>query len=82
MLLLLYIARYLLSVLTTKEMPKEEEEFFENLKVYFPNIYDVKFMMGDVNLWVERCCSFFGRGEDWLSAPSRLRFSPHWPDFL
>jgi len=42
---------YLLSVLTTKEMPKEEEEFFENLKVYFPNIYDVKFMMGDVNLW-------------------------------
>ena len=45
------MARYLLSVLTTKEMPKEEEEFFENLKVYFPNIYDVKFMMGDVNLW-------------------------------
>ena len=51
MLLILYMARYLLSVLTTKEMPKEEEEFFENLKVYFPNIYDVKFMMGDVNLW-------------------------------
>ena len=51
MFLILFMTRYLLSVLTTKEMPKEEEEFFENLNVYFPNIYDVKFMMGDVNLW-------------------------------
>ena len=26
-------------------MPAEESEFFEYLRIYFPNIYDVKYLM-------------------------------------
>jgi len=36
---------YLLKVLTCKALPKEETEFFELLKEYFPCIYDIKYLM-------------------------------------
>ena len=36
---------YLLKLLTSSELPSEESEFFELLKIYFPNIYDVKYLM-------------------------------------
>ncbi|KAJ1559670.1 CCR4-NOT transcription complex subunit 7 [Nowakowskiella sp. JEL0078] len=36
---------YLLKVLTCRELPAEESEFFELLKIYFPCIYDIKFLM-------------------------------------
>lgn len=36
---------YLLKVLTCAALPKDEEEFFELLKLYFPCIYDIKYMM-------------------------------------
>ena len=36
---------YLLSILTSVNLPNGETEFFENLKLYFPNIYDVKYLM-------------------------------------
>lgn len=36
---------YMLKVLTSKILPHEEQEFFELLKLYFPNIYDVKYLM-------------------------------------
>merc|ERR1719419_636068 len=36
---------YLLKVLTSSSLPQEESEFFELLKLYFPNIYDVKYLM-------------------------------------
>ena len=36
---------YLLSILTNLNLPDGETEFFENLKIYFPNIYDVKYLM-------------------------------------
>lgn len=36
---------YLLKLLTNAELPSEESEFFELLKIYFPNIYDVKYLM-------------------------------------
>ena len=36
---------YLLSILTNLNLPNGETEFFENLKLYFPNIYDVKYLM-------------------------------------
>ena len=36
---------YLLKLLTSSELPPEESEFFEMLKIYFPNIYDVKYLM-------------------------------------
>jgi len=36
---------YLLSILTNLNLPDGETEFFENLKMYFPNIYDVKYLM-------------------------------------
>ena len=36
---------YLLSMLTNQNLPEGETEFFETLKVYFPNVYDVKYLM-------------------------------------
>ena len=36
---------YLLKVLTDSNLPIDEEEFFTLMKIYFPNIYDVKYLM-------------------------------------
>lgn len=36
---------YLLKILSNRKMPEEEQEFFEFLKMFFPNIYDVKYLM-------------------------------------
>lgn len=36
---------YLLKVLTCAPLPPAEADFFELLKVYFPNIYDIKYLM-------------------------------------
>ena len=36
---------YLLKVLTNQNLPTEESEFFELLRLYFPNVYDVKYLM-------------------------------------
>ena len=33
---------YLLKLLTDQNLPQEESEFFELLRIYFPTIYDVK----------------------------------------
>lgn len=35
---------YLLNVLTTVDLPPDEKGFFELLKIYFPTIYDIKYM--------------------------------------
>jgi len=39
-----YDFAYLLKILTTKELPSEEKSFFELLKIYFPTVYDIKYM--------------------------------------
>ncbi|CAF1024456.1 unnamed protein product, partial [Didymodactylos carnosus] len=36
---------YLLKMLTAKLLPDTENEFFDLLKLFFPNIYDVKYLM-------------------------------------
>jgi CCR4-NOT transcription complex subunit 7/8 len=36
---------YLLKVLNNANLPAEEAEFFELLKIFFPRIYDVKYLM-------------------------------------
>ncbi|KAJ3290899.1 CCR4-NOT transcription complex subunit 7 [Borealophlyctis nickersoniae] len=36
---------YLLKVLTCQALPAEETDFFELLKIYFPCIYDIKYLM-------------------------------------
>uniref|UniRef100_A0A336KBA5 poly(A)-specific ribonuclease n=1 Tax=Culicoides sonorensis TaxID=179676 RepID=A0A336KBA5_CULSO len=36
---------YLLKLLRDQNLPAEESEFFENLRIYFPTIYDVKYLM-------------------------------------
>lgn len=36
---------YLLKVLTCQPLPAEESEFFEVLKLYFPHIFDIKYLM-------------------------------------
>ena len=35
---------YLLKLLTTQDLPQDEKGFFETLKLYFPTIYDIKYM--------------------------------------
>jgi len=44
---------YLLKLLTTVELPNEEKSFFETLRLYFPNIYDIKYM-------TSLCDGYFG----------------------
>jgi CCR4-NOT transcription complex subunit 7/8 len=39
-----YDFAYLYKLLTTSELPADEKSFFELLKIYFPTIYDIKFM--------------------------------------
>ena len=36
---------YLIKILTDLNLPSEESEFFELLRIYFPVIYDVKYLM-------------------------------------
>ncbi|KAK7082314.1 CCR4-NOT transcription complex subunit 8 [Halocaridina rubra] len=36
---------YLLKLLTDQKLPSEESDFFELLRLYFPSIYDVKYLM-------------------------------------
>lgn len=36
---------YLLKVLTAAPLPAEESEFFELLKLFFPTLYDIKYLM-------------------------------------
>ncbi|RWS24910.1 CCR4-NOT transcription complex subunit 7-like protein [Leptotrombidium deliense] len=36
---------YLLKMLTDTNLPQEESDFFELLRIYFPAIYDVKYLM-------------------------------------
>jgi CCR4-NOT transcription complex subunit 7/8 len=35
---------YLLKLLTTQKLPSDEQSFFETLRLYFPTIYDIKYM--------------------------------------
>lgn len=36
---------YLLSQLTSQKLPETEAEFLDTLRIYFPHIYDIKFLM-------------------------------------
>ena len=36
---------YLLNLLTNQDLPKTENEFFDILKIFFPCVYDVKYLM-------------------------------------
>jgi len=41
----IYDFAYLLKVLSGKELPVKETDFFELLRCYFPNFYDIKYLM-------------------------------------
>nr|CAD7441023.1 unnamed protein product [Timema bartmani] len=36
---------YLIKLLTDQNLPQDESEFFELLRIYFPTVYDVKYLM-------------------------------------
>ncbi|KAL1521605.1 hypothetical protein AB1Y20_021264 [Prymnesium parvum] len=36
---------YLIKLLTCKPLPHDEEDFFSEMKLYFPQIYDIKYLM-------------------------------------
>ncbi len=39
---------YMLKILTGLQLPKSSEDFFKSLKLYCPNIYDIKYITLDV----------------------------------
>lgn len=41
---------YLIKLLSNLPLPENEERFFEIMKIYFPNVYDLKFLMKSVDL--------------------------------
>lgn len=45
-----YDLGYLLSLMLNKEVPVEEKEFIKVLRTYFPNVYDVKYMVKSFKL--------------------------------
>ena len=36
---------YLIKLLTNKDLPNTEAEFLELLKIFFPNVFDIKYLM-------------------------------------
>lgn len=40
---------YLLSQLTNQQLPDTEAEFLESLRLYFPNMYDIKYLMSSTD---------------------------------
>ena len=40
---------YLLSQLTCQQLPESETEFLETLRLYFPNMYDIKYLMASTD---------------------------------
>jgi len=40
---------YLLRQLTCQQLPESETEFLETLRVYFPNMYDIKYLMASTD---------------------------------
>jgi CCR4-NOT transcription complex subunit 7/8 len=54
-----YDYAYLLKTSTTQELPADEKSFFEMVKIYFPTIYDIKFM-------TSLCDGHFVGFRDWL----------------
>lgn len=36
---------YLMALLTAQQLPEQDRNFFELLRLYFPNLYDVKYLM-------------------------------------
>ena len=38
---------YLLKIVLNENLPESEDKFLEKLKIYFPNIYDIKYLIND-----------------------------------
>eukprot|EP01063_Lacrimia_lanifica_P002018 TRINITY_DN11054_c0_g1_i1.p1 TRINITY_DN11054_c0_g1~~TRINITY_DN11054_c0_g1_i1.p1 ORF type:complete len:453 (+),score=121.19 TRINITY_DN11054_c0_g1_i1:95-1453(+) len=55
---------YLIKVLTSSELPSEEEEFFELMNTYFPLVYDVKYLLKQTNGLLSDMCGLNKLGED------------------
>ena len=36
---------YLMKLLSNDQLPKEQQEFFEKVKIYFPRLWDIKFLL-------------------------------------
>ena len=65
---------YLLKLLTDQNLPQDENDFFESLRLYFPTVYDVK-----VNINFFSFLLYFPYNRRNLM----LRHSfPHFPQFL
>ena len=55
---------YLIKVLTSNELPSEEEDFFELMNTYFPQVYDVKYLLKQTGGALSEMCGLNKLGED------------------
>eukprot|EP01065_Artemidia_motanka_P041625 TRINITY_DN5419_c0_g2_i1.p1 TRINITY_DN5419_c0_g2~~TRINITY_DN5419_c0_g2_i1.p1 ORF type:complete len:490 (+),score=116.22 TRINITY_DN5419_c0_g2_i1:64-1533(+) len=55
---------YLVKILTNKELPSEEEEFFELMQGYFPEVFDVKYLLKQTGGALSDMCGLNKLGED------------------
>ena len=44
------LCRYLLKLMTGDRLPASEAQFSEQLKLYFPKVWDMKYIMGKKNI--------------------------------
>ena len=75
---------YLLAQLTAQKLPDSETEFLASLKIFFPNFYDIKYLiLSTDNLRRPPVSGQQDEGEeDWIPASGGLRLPTHGPGLL
>jgi len=53
-----YDFAYMIRLLKGENLPKDETGFFELMKLYFPNVYDIKVSLR-IRVWPVGCHVFF-----------------------
>eukprot|EP01062_Namystynia_karyoxenos_P042462 TRINITY_DN31040_c0_g1_i1.p1 TRINITY_DN31040_c0_g1~~TRINITY_DN31040_c0_g1_i1.p1 ORF type:complete len:494 (+),score=141.48 TRINITY_DN31040_c0_g1_i1:101-1483(+) len=55
---------YLLKILTSQELPADEESFFELMNTWFPEVFDVKYLLKQTGGALSDMCGLTKLGED------------------
>lgn len=55
---------YLIKILTNKELPQDEDEFFELMADFFPEVFDVKYLLKQTGGALSDMCGLTKLGED------------------
>eukprot|EP00756_Hemistasia_phaeocysticola_P027658 Hpha_TRINITY_DN16129_c0_g5::TRINITY_DN16129_c0_g5_i1::g.8347::m.8347/K12581/CNOT7_8, CAF1, POP2; CCR4-NOT transcription complex subunit 7/8 len=55
---------YLIKILTNKELPQDEDDFFELMEDFFPEVFDVKYLLKQTGGALSDMCGLTKLGED------------------